>query len=58
MKEKKLDENKLFAALKLIEQLNHDGYLPDFIFENILKGYSDVVDITQFKIQNNKNRGS
>ena len=58
MKEKKLDENKLFAALKLIEQLNHDGYLPDFIFENILKAYSDVVDITQFKIQNNKNRGS
>lgn len=58
MKEKKLDENKLFAALKLIEQLNHDGYLPDFIFENILKEYSDVVDITQFKIQNNKNRGS
>ena len=55
MKEKKLDENKLFAALKLIEQLNHDGYLPDFIFENILKEYSDVVDITQFKIQNNKN---
>jgi hypothetical protein len=58
VKEKKLDENKLFAALKLIEQLNHDGYLPDFIFENILKEYSDVVDITQFKIQNNKNRGS
>ncbi len=58
MKEKKLDENKLFAALKLIEQLNHDGYLPDFIFENILKEYSDVVDITQFKIQNNENRGS
>ena len=58
MKEKKLDENKLFAALKLIEQLNHDGYLPDFIFENILKKYSDVVDITQFKIQNNENRGS
>ena len=55
MKEKKLDENKLFAALKLIEQLNHDGYLPDFIFENILKKYSDVVDITQFKIQNNEN---
>ena len=54
MKEKKLDENKLFAALKLIEQLNHDGYLPDFIFENILKEYSDVVDITQFKIQNNE----
>lgn len=52
--EKKLDENMIFAALKLIEQLNHDGYLPGFIFKNILNEYYGKVDITEFKIKENK----
>ena len=54
MTEKKLDENMIFAALKLIEQLNHDGYLPGFIFKNILNEYYGKVDITEFKIKENK----
>ena len=54
MTKKKLDEKMLFAALKLIEQLNHDGYLPEFIFKNILNEYYGKVDITEFKIKEDK----
>lgn len=44
-----------FAALKLIEQLHKDGELPTYIFRNILKDYSDVVDISAFTIIDENN---
>ena len=49
--------NKLFAALKLIEQLNHDGHLPAYIFKNILNEYSDKIDISEFTIQEVEKKG-
>lgn len=39
-----------FAALKLLEQLHKDGQLPAYIFRNILKDYSNVVDVSKFTI--------
>ena len=49
-----LTPDHYFAALKLIEQLNKDGLLPDFIFRNILKEYTDVVDVSRFAIQSER----
>ena len=43
-----------FAALKLIEQLNKDGLLPDFILRNILRDYANMVDISRFAIQSER----
>lgn len=37
-----------FAALKLIEQLYKYGEIPKYIFQNILKGYANVVDLSAF----------
>ena len=37
-----------FAALKLIEQLYKDGKIPKYVFQNILKDYADVVDLSAF----------
>ena len=39
-----------FAALKLIEQLYQDGQLPAHIFRNILADYTDIVDLSKFKV--------
>lgn len=39
-----------FAALKLIEQLYKDGEIPAYMFRNILKDYTDVMDLSQFTI--------
>ena len=44
------DPEMCFAALKLIEQLYHDGQLPAHIFRNILTDYTDVVDLSKFKV--------
>ena len=41
----------IFAALKLIEQLYHDGHISQKMFRDILFEHSDVVDITQFNLQ-------
>ena len=38
----------VFGALKLIEQLYHDGKISAFMFRNILEEYSDLVDIGEF----------
>ncbi len=57
MPKKELNRNKLFAALKLIEQLNHDGYLPAYIFKNILNEYADKIDISEFTIKETEKKG-
>ena len=41
----------IFAALKLIEQLYHDGHISQKMFRDILFEHSDVLDITQFNLQ-------
>lgn len=43
-----------FAALKLIEQLYRDGQIPAYMFRNILKDYAGVVDLSKFKIDEEK----
>ena len=42
------DSKHVFAALKLIEQLYHDGHITSREFHNILDNYADVVDMTKF----------
>ena len=37
-----------FAALKLVEQLYKGGKIPKYMFQNILKDYADVVDLSAF----------
>ena len=49
--EKEIDKkeyNKTFAALKLIEALFIDGKIKYHVFRNILDGYKDVVDLSEF----------
>lgn len=41
----------LFAALKFIEALHHQGHIPAYMFQNILNEHSEKVDISQFKIK-------
>ncbi len=43
-----------FAALKLLEQLYLDGQIPEYMFQNMLTEYADVVDISAF-IRGNPN---
>ncbi len=59
MPKKELDTNtnKLFTALKLIEQLNHDGCLPAYIFKNILNEYAGKIDISEFTIKETQKKG-
>lgn len=47
----KIEETKgtLFGALKLIEQLYLDGYIPGFVFRNILKEHMHEIDISCFQ---------
>lgn len=47
---KNKNEYIVFAALKLIEQLYHDGKIKPHIYENILKENSKIVDISQFAL--------
>lgn len=42
------NENNIFGALKLIEQLYLDGEIPGYIFRNILKDYRDKINISDF----------
>ena len=49
-----LTPDHYFAALELIEQLNKDGLLPDFILRNILRDYANMVDISRFAIQSER----
>ena len=57
MKGKEISVDKIYAALKLIEQLNHDGYLPAYIFKNILNEYADKIDISEFTIKETEKKG-
>ena len=40
--------NNIFGALKLIEQLYLDGEIPEYMFRNILREYNGVVSVTSF----------
>ena len=41
-------EYKVYAALRMIEQLTYDDLLDRYIFKNILKDYENIVDTTKF----------
>ena len=41
-------EYKVYAALRMIEQLTDDDLLDRYIFKNILKDYENIVDTTKF----------
>lgn len=45
------DPDLCFAALKLLEQLNHDGHLPAFMFRNIMNDYSEIVDLSKLTVK-------
>lgn len=45
----------VFAALKLIEQLYHDGLISVRIFQNILNDCADTVDLSQFVVYEETN---
>ena len=49
------DSKHVFAALKLIEQLYHDGLISVRIFQNILSDYADIVDLSQFVVYEETN---
>ena len=51
----KTEKSNLFGALKLIEQLYYDGLISRHIFYNILQEYSQDVDVTMFRIDENTN---
>ena len=44
-----MEGEKIYAALKLIEQLYLDKLLPDEIYQDILDEYSHQIDINRFK---------
>lgn len=43
------EKNKIYAALKLIENLHKHGLLEEYIFKNILNDYKDCIDLSDFK---------
>ena len=45
------DPDRCFAALKLLEQLNHDGHLPAYMFRNIMNDYAGIVDLSKFTVK-------
>ena len=51
------DPDLCYAALKLIEQLNHDGHIPTYMFRNIMNDYTGIVDLSKFTVkENNKEK--
>ena len=40
----------LYAALKFLEQLHHDGHIPAYMFKNILDEYASRINTAEFKI--------
>ena len=48
-------EYKVYAALRMIEQLTDDDLLPRYIFMNILKDYENIVDTTKFNTNEKTN---
>ena len=45
------DPDLCFAALKLLEQLNHDGHIPAYMFRNIMNDYAGIVDLSKFTVR-------
>lgn len=45
-----------FAAIKMVEQLFHDGQIPANTLRNILDEYSDCVDTSKFRCSNEKKK--
>ena len=43
------EQDKLFAALKIIEALYQQGLIKSHVFRNILKEYENSLDISQFQ---------
>ena len=39
---------KVYAALRMIEQLTNDKLIPEYIFKNILNDHRDVVEKMSF----------
>ena len=50
------DPDLCYAALKLIEQLNHDGHIPAYLFRNIMNDYAGIVDLSKFTVIDNKKK--
>lgn len=51
------DPDLCYAALKLIEQLNHDGHIPAYMFRSIMNDYAGIVDLSKFTVkENNKEK--
>ena len=48
---------KVYAALRMIEQLTNDKLIPEYIFKNILQDHKDVVDKTNFTSYRNNKKG-
>lgn len=46
----KEEYNNLYAALMLIQALYKQGKVEKHVFKNILKEYSDRIDITAFSL--------
>lgn len=41
--------DKIYAALKLIENLYKQGLIKTHVFRNILNEYKDVIDLDEFR---------
>ena len=52
---KENDPKKIFAALKLIEQLYKDGHIPAYMYRNILNDYAEIVDLSKFTVTKEEN---
>ena len=50
----KQDEQKIYAALKLIEYLYKQQKISKYIFINIINEYKNKVDISDFQCYTNK----
>lgn len=44
----KTEYNEIYAALRLIQNLYRNGMIKEHVYRNILKDYSDVIDISKF----------
>ena len=42
------DVKTIYGALKLIEQLYNDGWLPEYVYRDILADYGDQVNTLDF----------
>lgn len=42
------DVKTIYGALKLIEQLYNDGWLPEYVYRGVLADYDDQVNTLDF----------